>query len=373
MNPGATGIQPVGQGDPESGEVTSDELAALRRAMELAATPGVPFGPNPRVGCVLLDPLGRPFAEGFHHGAGTAHAEVAALAAARDCGAQTAGATAVVTLEPCNHHGRTGPCSQALIEAGIRRVVFGQSDPNPMARGGADRLRAAGLSVVGECMADAAAELNPEWNFAVIHGRPFVTWKVAATLDGRVAAADGSSRWITSPEARADVHALRAQVQAVIVGTGTVLADDPSLTVRDARGGLLGPQPLRVVIGRREVPAGAKLRDGAAPMVQFSGADLEQSLAELGRREIRHALLEGGPTLAAAFLNAGLVDRIRWYLAPAVLGCGLGAVGDLGIRNIAGMLRAHVLGIRQVGGDVVVDAVPAGQPRVGMPLVGPDS
>lgn len=374
MTSGDTGIPPVGQGEPESGEATHDELAALMRAMELAATPGVPLGPNPRVGCVLLDALGRPFAEGYHRGAGTAHAEVAALAAARARGAQTAGATAVVTLEPCNHHGRTGPCSQALIEAGIRRVVFGQPDPNPLARGGAERLRAAGLSVVGGFMADAAAELNPQWNFAVTHGRPFVTWKVAATLDGRVAAADGSSRWITSPEARADVHVLRAQVQAVIVGTGTVLADDPSLTVRDAHGALTGPQPLRVVIGRREVPAGARLRDGAAPMVQFSGADLEQALVELGRREIRHALLEGGPTLAAAFLNAGLVDRIRWYLAPAILGSGPSAVADLGVRNIAGMMRARVVGIRQVGADVVVEAVPGSQPVVDTPArVGADN
>ena len=167
------------------------ETAAMRRALDLAATPGVPLGPNPRVGCVLLDDAGVTVAEGFHRGAGTAHAEADALARA---GAAARGTTAVVTLEPCNHTGRTGPCAQALLDAGVRRVVHAQADPNPVARGGADTLRAAGVDVASGLLEDEARALNRTWTFAMDHGRPFVTWKLATSLDGRSAAADGTSR-----------------------------------------------------------------------------------------------------------------------------------------------------------------------------------
>jgi diaminohydroxyphosphoribosylaminopyrimidine deaminase/5-amino-6-(5-phosphoribosylamino)uracil reductase len=212
--------------------------------------------------------------------------------------------------------------------------------------------------VVAGVLADKAREINPEWTVAVGRGWPFVTWKVAATLDGRVAAADSSSRWITGQAAREDVHELRRRVQAVIVGSGTALADDPSLTARDASGGLLAEQPIRVVVGRREIPRTAKLRDGAAPLRQYPGDDLPGVLADLAGLEVRHVLLEGGPRLAASFLRAGLVDRVRWYVAPAILGSGKAAVGDLGIATISGIRRLRLLGIRQVGCDVVIDAVP---------------
>ena len=182
---------------------TPAEQAAMRRALTIAVTPGVPRGPNPRVGCVLLDPAGTTIAEGFHEGAGTPHAEAAALAAA---GPAARGATAVVTLEPCNHTGRTGPCVDALLAAGIARVVLAQPDPNPIAAGGADRLSAAGVDVVRGVLEDEARAINEAWTFAVEQGRPMVTWKVASTLDGHVAATDGSSRWITGEEARAQVH-----------------------------------------------------------------------------------------------------------------------------------------------------------------------
>ncbi|HMG31101.1 MAG TPA: bifunctional diaminohydroxyphosphoribosylaminopyrimidine deaminase/5-amino-6-(5-phosphoribosylamino)uracil reductase RibD, partial [Jiangellaceae bacterium] len=229
------------------------EVAAMHRALDLARTRGVPLGPNPRVGCVLLDALGGIVAEGYGRGAGGRHAEADALRAA---GERATGTTAVVTLEPCNHTGRTAPCTEALITAGVARVVFGQPDTNPVARGGAETLRAARIDVEGGVLADLARTVNPTWTFAVEHGRPFVTWKFAATLDGRSAAADGSSRWITSAEARADVHRLRAECDAVLVGTGTVLADDPRLTVR---GGDDTPaprtvQPLRAVMGLRPIP-----------------------------------------------------------------------------------------------------------------------
>ena len=205
-----------------------DETAAMDRALLLARR-GPEHGPNPRVGCVLLAPDGSVLAEGWHRGAGTSHAEIAALAAARAARRRTRGATAVVTLEPCDHTGRTGPCSEALLRAGVRRVVFAVEDPNPVAAGGAARLRAAGVDVVSGVRAAEAAQLHEVWAFAVRTGRPFVTLKTAATLDGRVAAADGTSRWITGPEARAHAHAVRAGVDAIAVTTGTVLADDPEL------------------------------------------------------------------------------------------------------------------------------------------------
>jgi diaminohydroxyphosphoribosylaminopyrimidine deaminase/5-amino-6-(5-phosphoribosylamino)uracil reductase len=329
------------------------ELAAMRRALELAATPGVPLGPNPRVGCVLLAPDGSVVAEGHHRGAGTPHAEVDALTAAGD---RARGATAVVTLEPCDHTGRTGPCSEALLAAGVARVVVAQLDPNPVAAGGALRLRAAGVEVETGVLAEDAAALNEAWTFAVTHGRPWVTWKAAATLDGRIAAVDGTSRWITSQPARAEVHELRAAVDAVVVGTGTVLADDPHLAVRRDGAVVDGLQPLRVVMGRRDIPAAARVLDDAAPTVHLRTHDPVEVLAELHAREVRHVLVEGGPTVAAAFVRAGLVDAVRWYAAPALLGAGAHALGDAGMSTIAEALRLQVVDVARVGADVRIDA-----------------
>ena len=316
------------------------ELRAMKRALILAVSPDVPRGPNPRVGCVLLAPDGEIVGEGHHRGAGTEHAEVDALAKAGDA---ARGATAVVTLEPCDHSGRTGPCTQALIGAGVARVVYAQTDPNPVAAGGAAVLRAAGLDVEGGLFAAQAMALNETWTFAVAEGRPFVTWKSAATLDGRVAAADGTSRWITSAAARAEVHDLRAEVDAVMVGTGTVVADDPQLTVRDEEGAMADvPQPLRVVVGMRDLPAGARVLDGSTPSLQLRTRDPQEVLRSLHEREVRHVLLEGGPRLAAAFVRAGLVDRVVWYVAPALLGSGPSALGDAGMSGIGDALRLRV-------------------------------
>jgi diaminohydroxyphosphoribosylaminopyrimidine deaminase / 5-amino-6-(5-phosphoribosylamino)uracil reductase len=334
------------------------ESAAMRRALELAASDGVPLGPNPRVGAVLLDPGGVVVGEGFHRGAGTPHAEVVALAAA---GSRAAGATAVVTLEPCNHTGRTGPCVDALLAAGVHRVVFGQADTNPVAAGGADRLRAAGVEVEGGLLAEDAAALNETWTFALTHGRPYVTWKTAGTLDGRAAAADGSSRWITGPQARADVHALRATVDAVVVGTGTVLADDPRLTART--GGSDGPdlprerQPLRVVVGTRPLPPAARVLDGAAPTLVLATHDVAAAMTSLTAHDVQHVLLEGGPTLAGAFVAAGLVDRVVAYVAPALLGAGSPVLGDAGISTLARVLRLRTVDVTWLGDDVRITAV----------------
>ena len=324
------------------------ERVAMRRALELAATPGVPLGPNPRVGCVLLAPDGAVVAEGYHRGAGTAHAEADALARAGDL---ARGTTAVVTLEPCNHTGRTGPCAQALVEAGVARVVFAQADTNPVATGGAETLRAAGVEVEGGLLAAEARALNREWTFAVENRRPFVTWKFATTLDGRSAAADGTSRWVSSAAARRDTHRLRALCDAILVGTGTVLVDDPQLTVRDEDDRPLPreQQLLRVVMGLREVPSGARVLDDAADTVVLPTRDPLEALATLYARDRQHVFLEGGPTLAAAFLAAGLVDEAVTYVAPMLLGAGRNAVADLGITTIGDALHLDVTDVTVLG------------------------
>lgn len=327
------------------------EQTAMRRALDLAATPGVPLGPNPRVGCVLLRPDGTTIAEGHHRGAGTPHAEVDALSRS---GGQAPGATAVVTLEPCDHTGRTGPCSRALVDAGVRRVVFAQPDPNPLAAGGAGTLRAAGVDVEGGLMADEARRLNRAWSVAVTHGRPFVTWKLATSLDGRSAAADGTSRWVSGRAARLDAHRLRALADTMLVGTGTVAADDPRLSVRDEHDRPVADQPLRVVMGERDVDPVAKVLDpaygGGLAGLHLRTRDPHAALAELHLRERRHVFCEGGPTLAAAFLRADLVDEVVCYVAPVLLGSGRAAVGDLGVTTITDALRPTVTDVTVLPG-----------------------
>jgi diaminohydroxyphosphoribosylaminopyrimidine deaminase / 5-amino-6-(5-phosphoribosylamino)uracil reductase len=343
--------------------VTEDE--AMRRAVALAARGLGTTSPNPVVGCVLLSADGEVVGEGFHAYAGGPHAEIVALAKAGD---QARGGTAIVTLEPCNHIGRTGPCAEALIAAGIRRVVIAVDDPTPAAAGGAATLRSAGLEVATGVRRTDAERGNIAWLTAVRRGRPHVTWKFAATLDGRSAAADGTSQWITSEPARADVHALRGTVDAIIAGVGTVLADDPHLTVRD--GGLAGSQPLRVVVdsGGR-TPENARVRDAAAPTwiatAATAGAgpdgriDLPAMLTQLYARGVRGALLEGGPTLAGSFLAAGLVDTVVGYVAPKLLGAGTPALVDAGVVTIGKAFELDLLDVTRIGPDLRLTATPA--------------
>ncbi|MBO4205615.1 bifunctional diaminohydroxyphosphoribosylaminopyrimidine deaminase/5-amino-6-(5-phosphoribosylamino)uracil reductase RibD [Micromonospora echinofusca] len=345
--------------------VSIDE--AMRRAIGLAARGLGTTSPNPVVGCVLLDPAGEVVGEGFHAYAGGPHAEIVALAQA---GERARGGTAVVTLEPCNHTGRTGPCTSALIQAGVARVVLAVTDPNPVAAGGAATLRAAGIEVVTGVRADEAEAGNIAWLHAVRHGRPFVIWKYAATLDGRSAAADGTSMWITSEAARTDVHALRATVDAVVVGVGTVLADDPRLTARNLRDGSLAiRQPLRVVVDSAgRTPVGARVRDGAARTWVATAAevgadpdgrvDLTALLDLLHARGVRAVLLEGGPQLAGAFLAAGLVDRVIGYLAPKLLGAGPAALGDAGVWTIGDVIDLDITDVTRVGPDLRITGLP---------------
>lgn len=330
--------------------------AALGRALLLAERG--PVGVNPRVGCVVLDSGGEPVGEGWHDGAGTPHAEVVALAQA---GERARGGTAVVTLEPCDHTGRTGPCSVALLHAGVSHVLYGRRDDAAPASGGAARLRRSGVdvSLVDDAELRASCDvLVADWARAREMGRPLVTWKLASSLDGRVAAADGSSRWITSAAARADAHRLRARHDTVLVGTGTALADDPSLTVRGEDGSLSARQPLRAVMGLRSLPPGSQLASALveanshAPVLLLPTHEPKDALHQLWDAGRRHVLLEGGPTLAAAFWRSGLVDRVVAYVAPALLGGGAAAVTDLGITTIGEAARLRLDDVTRVGPDV---------------------
>ncbi|GAA4686770.1 bifunctional diaminohydroxyphosphoribosylaminopyrimidine deaminase/5-amino-6-(5-phosphoribosylamino)uracil reductase RibD [Phytohabitans rumicis] len=340
---------------------------AMLRAIALAARGLGTTSPNPVVGCVILDASGAVVGEGFHAYAGGPHAEIVALAQAGD---RARGGTAVVTLEPCDHIGRTGPCTHALVRAGVARVVVAVADPNPVAGGGAQTLRQAGVEVEFGVRGAEAEAGNVAWLTSVRRGSPYVIWKYAATLDGRSAAADGTSMWITSEAARMDVHALRGTADAVVVGVGTVLADDPRLTARNLRDGTLAiRQPLRVVVDSAgRTPAEARVRDGAAPTWIATAADvgagpqgrvdLRALLAALYRRGVRAALLEGGPTLAGAFLAAGLIDKIIGYVAPKLLGAGPPALADAGVHTIAEVIDLEYAEITQVGPDLKFTAYP---------------
>jgi diaminohydroxyphosphoribosylaminopyrimidine deaminase / 5-amino-6-(5-phosphoribosylamino)uracil reductase len=333
---------------PETGE------RAMRLAVEQAEQVKGATYPNPPVGAVILDSAGQIAGVGGTEPAGHAHAEVVAL---RRAGTRAAGGTAVVTLEPCNHHGRTPPCVDALLAAQVSTVIFAVSDPNPVAAGGAARLAAAGVEVVAGLAADLvrAGPLR-EWLYKQRTGQPHVTWKYAASIDGRSAAADGSSRWITGEVARADVHRRRAAADAIIVGTGTVFADDPTLTARLPDGTLADRQPLRVVVGEREISSESNvLNDDSRTMVIRTHDPLEVIRAVSDRTDV---IVEGGPTLAGAFLRAGVVNRILAYVAPILLGGPVIAVDDVGVPSIGKALRWRYDGVEILGQDLLLSLVP---------------
>ncbi len=326
--------------------------AAMARALVLAANG--PNGVNPQVGCVLLNAEGVIVAEGWHRGAGTPHAEVDALSRVTEA----TGLTAVVTLEPCNHIGHTGPCSVALIEAGITRVVFAVSDPGHASGGGTQRLRDAGVDVIPGVLAAEVTEFLRPWLIATTLGRPFVTVKWASSLDGRAAAADGSSQWITGTASRQRVHEQRAQADAILVGTGTVLADNPSLTARGDAGELLEHQPLPVVVGTRAIPGDAKLWEHPRGVLETGSRNLPEILAWLFEQGIRRVFVEGGPTLASEFVAAGLVDEYSIYLAPTLLGGDRLALGEIGVGDISQARHLTITSIEHLGDDLLVVARP---------------
>jgi diaminohydroxyphosphoribosylaminopyrimidine deaminase/5-amino-6-(5-phosphoribosylamino)uracil reductase len=360
----------------------TDELAHLRRAREIALRGRGRVSPNPLVGAVVVKG-GRVLGEGWHAGPGTAHAEVGALAGA---GGEASGATVVCTLEPCSHHGRTPPCTDALIRAGVARVVVGSLDPLERGRsGGVAVLEAAGIEVAlaPADEANACRELNAPFITHAVTGRPLVTLKMATSLDGKVATAEGETRWITGATARALVHRWRADADAVAVGIGTAIADDPMLTARDVDGDFR--QPIRVVFdaGARLPVDGRLLRSVAdAPVVVAASdragrADVERlesagvrvlrlaggsderivgALDALGAADVQSVFLEGGPTLAEAFLAAGAVDRVAWFIAPTMIGGARapGALGGEGLGPLAQVPRLDDVEVSSVGGDVLI-------------------
>jgi diaminohydroxyphosphoribosylaminopyrimidine deaminase / 5-amino-6-(5-phosphoribosylamino)uracil reductase len=363
--------------------VTATDARHMARALELAARGLYTTDPNPRVGCVIVKD-GDVVGEGWHQRAGEAHAEVNALSVA---GANARGADVYVTLEPCSHTGRTPPCADALIKAGVRRVVMAMRDPNPNVNGkGIDRLRAAGLAIDIGILETQAVALNPGFVCRLQQGRPYVRLKMATTLDGRTAAADGESRWITGEPARRDVQRLRAQSSAILTGIGTVLADDPALTVRDFD---IGRQPLRVVVdsalrtpttaqmlrlpGRTliatvsedAVHAGA-LRNAGAELLQLPGVgktqrtvDLTALMRALADRQVNDVLVEAGPRLGGALTAQRLVDEFVFYIAPQLLGDG--ARGMLHLPNVTGIddrLALDIIDTRAIGDDWRISAKP---------------
>jgi diaminohydroxyphosphoribosylaminopyrimidine deaminase/5-amino-6-(5-phosphoribosylamino)uracil reductase len=328
----------------------------MRRALALAASVRTRTSPNPWVGALVTTADGESF-EGATAPPGGPHAEVVALQAAGDRGR---GATLYTTLEPCAHHGRTPPCTGAIAAAGVGRVVVAILDPDPQVSGrGVAELRDRGVTVDVGVGADEAAELLAPYLKHRLTGRPWVVLKLAATMDGRIAAPDGTARWLTGEAARADAHALRALSDAVLVGAGTVRADDPALTVR--AGPVPEHQPLRVVLGH--VPDGARVH----PALELSG-EPDEVLDELGAKGVLQLLVEGGARVAHAFHRAGLVDRYVFYFAPALFG-GDDAVpmfGGPGAPGIDDLWRGRVVSVTQLGGDVRVELAPRGQVAAGV-------
>lgn len=324
------------------------------RAISAGATVRCATSPNPWVGAVVRTPDGQMF-EGATEAPGGAHAEVVALAAAGDA---ARGSTLYVTLEPCSHTGRTGPCTRAIIDAGIARVVVGVVDPDPHVSGtGIEQLRAAGIDVTVGVQAEHVAGQLTAYLKHRSSGRPYVVLKLAATLDGGTAAPNGTSQWITSPEARADGHRLRAESDAILVGAGTVRRDNPSLTVRDYRPPVLpaggNADPLRVVLGT--VSDDARVQ----PCYSTSG-DLGDVLDDLGSKGVLQLLVEGGAKVAGEFHRAGLVDRYVIYTAPALFGGddAKGLFGGNGAWDISEVRRGRFVAVERVGADLRIEMVP---------------
>jgi diaminohydroxyphosphoribosylaminopyrimidine deaminase/5-amino-6-(5-phosphoribosylamino)uracil reductase len=326
-----------------------DYTVAMQRAIALAEKGLGKTAPNPIVGAVIIDAAGNVVGESFHDRINSAdHAEVVAIKAAGD---KAKGSTIVVSLEPCNHTGSTGPCVQAIIDAGITTVVYAVSDPNALAAGGAAALRAAGVSVIEGVMKDEAAFSNRAWLMKIKKGRPFFTWKVAATLDGKVAAADGTSKWISNETSRADVQVLRRQADAILVGTNTVITDDPHLIPRGTFTGY-GANPIRVICGEQELPTDSKVFDDAAATLFVKSKDLKVLIEKLNELGVNHVFVEAGPTLGSAMLDGCLLDELVMYQAPTLLGTGKHFFSFDYPTTITDQMRMDHISTQVLDGDV---------------------
>jgi len=356
------------------------DIAFMTEALALAARGAGATSPNPMVGCILVN-KGKVVGTGWHEGPGKAHAEVAAIL---DAGENARGATAYVTLEPCNHTGRTGPCTEAIIEAGIVEVVYALADSNPVAANGATRLLTAGVKVRGGVCADEARELNRGWTHSLEHNRPYITGKTAMSLDGRIATSGGESKWITGEISRARAHQLRKFADAIIVGANTVIADDPALT---ARIGDETHHPLRVILDSTgRTPPGAKVYErvgkgalvvttkkaphrtleayrelGAEPLALSEGRDgrpdLEDLLGELHQRGVVNVLVEGGGGVLGSFFDADLLDELHLFIAPKLIGGGKPAFGGDGIEHLRDSERFSFSAPEQLGADTLLRAI----------------
>jgi diaminohydroxyphosphoribosylaminopyrimidine deaminase/5-amino-6-(5-phosphoribosylamino)uracil reductase len=320
---------------------------AMARAIECANYGLGKTFPNPIVGAVITSATGEFISEGFHQGGD--HAEVRALKGAREI---PAGSIIYVTLEPCNHHGKTAPCVDAIIDSGIKKVVFAVSDPNPIAAGGTQRLRDAGIEVESGFGEVQARLENRAWLTKIEEGRPRITWKIASTMDGKVAAADGTSKWITGEVARADVARIRAQADAIVTSTATVIADDPLLTSKG-----LGKNPVRIVVGLTEISGNSQILGADAETVLIKSHDPAELIALANERGFNQLLIESGPTFGTALLRADLVDEIILFQAPTFLGSGTPSIGDLGITNIMGRLDFEIIDVEILGADLKITLV----------------
>lgn len=319
----------------------------MARALELAASVDLARDVNPRVGAVIVSADGLVVGEGWHRGSGTDHAEVVALSLA---GESARGATLYTTLEPCNATGKRPPCVDAIVAAGVACVVIAQSDPNIDMSGGAAGLRNAGVQVIHDVLASEATELNASWTFAHTHQRPWVIWKTATTLDGFISIEGAESPWITSEPSREMVQTIRASVGAVVTGTGTVMADNPMLTVRSRDE---HRQPHRVVVGRRPIDPHANVLQGEHPALLISD-DISDVLRALWTDHgIHKVLIEAGASLSTSVWRSGLVDEVYWFQAPTIAGAGTKVLGDIGVETVEDIQRFSQISVNRVGLDVV--------------------
>ena len=321
--------------------------AAMARAIELARLGLGKTFPNPIVGAVITDAAGEFISEGFHQGQD--HAEVVAIKAAKEI---PAGSIIYVTLEPCSHHGKTPPCTEALINSGISKVVYAVSDPNPIAAGGAEKLQAAGVEVVGGFAAEEAAFANRAWLTKFAKDRPRITWKIASTMDGKVTASDGSSKWITGELARADVAQMRSQVDAIVTSTKTVQTDNPLLTSKG-----FGNNPVRIVMGQSEIAADSQILNAESETQIVKSQSTKDLIAIAKERGFNELLIESGPTFGTALLREDLIDEIVLFQAPTFLGSGTQAISDLGITNIAGRLDFEIADVEVIGADLKITLI----------------
>ena len=326
-----------------------DYTVAMQRAIALSEKGLGKCAPNPIVGAVILDASGKIVSEGFHDRMTSKdHAEVVAIKSAGDL---AKGATMVVTLEPCNHTGSTGPCTQAIVDSGISTVVFAVKDPNVVAAGGADALRAAGIKVVDGVMAKEASYANRAWLTKIEKSRPYFVWKVATTLDAKIAASDGTSKWISNEVSRSDVQRLRRESDAILVGTNTVIVDNPHLIPRGDFSEY-SHNPIRIIFGEGNVPADSKVFDSAAETVQVKSRDLSELVSKLNGLDINQVFVEAGTTLASAMVAGGLMDELVIYQAPALLGSGKSFFADESKSTIEDQMRLEHISTEVLAGDI---------------------